>query len=71
MRSATHIEIDVECGWVDDVGSSLIARAKGVAALQENACGNLMGLINGAEQKINSIPKYKSNNTAIDSCKID
>jgi hypothetical protein len=71
MRSFTHIETDVECGWEDEVGSSLISVAKAAGASQEQACTALMAELERAESAIRNAPSYQSNAETIRSCRVE
>ena len=71
MRNFTHIELDLACGWDDEVGSSLVSAAKSAGTMQEQACEALMQRLDDAESCMSHITPYKSQASLIKSCKVE
>ncbi|MBQ8357222.1 MAG: hypothetical protein IJX39_05370 [Clostridia bacterium] len=68
MKEITRLKTDVDCGWRDDVGSSITSYALVLASVQEQACSALVTVMTAAEQAVSKDISYKSNAAVIKAC---
>lgn len=71
MREFPRIMTDVNCGWNDDVGSSITSRALGYAHDQQQACDALKSALEAGENVDRINVSYDRMGQRIDSCRID
>ena len=71
MSNIPQLMTDVDCGWRDEVGGSLMNYALSVANAQEQAAAALQAVLGEVEQVIGQNLTYQSKSTAIQACKID
>lgn len=71
MKEFPRIMTDVNCGWKDDVGSSITSCAINLANAQQQACEGIRAVLEHAEDLANSNVSYESQSSSIHSCKID
>ena len=66
-----HLMTDVDCGWHDEVGGSLMSYALSIATAQEQAAAALQAMLGETERVIAQDLSYQSQAAAIRACKID
>lgn len=71
MKEFPRIMTDVNCGWKDDVGSSITSCAVNLAMAQQQACEGIRAVLAEAESIANDSMSYQSQSSSIHSCKID
>ena len=71
MREFPRIMTDVNCGWKDDVGSSITSSAVNLARDQQQACEGIRAVLEHAESLADNPLSYQSMSSSIHACKID
>ena len=71
MRDIPRLMTDLDCGWSDEVGSSITGYALNLAAAQEQAAVALQTVLGEAERAMAETGDYQSRAQAIQACRIE